>query len=346
MGTEIVKGNEPKNEIDITIERMKDQWARVLPKICTPERFARMALSCIRKNKVLSEALTTADGKASVLSCLMSCAELGIEPDGRRAHLIPFKNSKGGYEITLIIDYKGIAELAMRSGLVSNIHADKICDKDMFEVNKGRIIHHVPNYKEPRGEAYAYYANVTFKDGSEKSEIMTLDEVTAISKRSKAVQNYDKRKKAGEYASETPWQTDFDEMAKKTVFKRLGKWIPLSPELRDAIEKDDEDFIDIQAEPVRPAKTSFLEKPKAAAIEENTSTQNENPPLEKPISLFDIFAGKPCTPAQAEEFLKATKKLPATAKLTDNKTLCKMIADNPDAFVSAVLEWQDAKGTK
>ena len=230
------------------IKKSTAEWARVLPKVCTPERFARMALSCIRKNEKLQEALTTKEGKASILSSLMTCAELGIEPDGRRAHLIPYKN-----EITLIIDYKGLAELVMRSGLVSNIHADKVCKNDKFIVNKGKIVEHIPDYTKPRGEAYAYYANITFKDGTEKSEIMTHDEVVSISKRSKAVQYYEAKKKKGEWASETPWQTDFDEMAKKTVFRRVSKWVPLSPEVRDAIQKSDEaEFIETTAivEPV------------------------------------------------------------------------------------------------
>lgn len=238
--TEVAK----RDEVGGLIESMQGQWAKVLPRVCTPERFARMALSCIRKNPTLQTAIATPQGKTSILAAFMTCAELGIETDGRRAHLIPFKNGKGGYDITLIIDYKGVAELVMRSGLVSNIHADKVCENDVFEVNKGRIEKHVPDYKKPRGKAYAYYCNILFKDGSEKCEIMTLDEIEKISQRSKAVQNYNRKTKDGEWAAETPWQTDFDEMAKKTVFKRCSKWVPLSPEVRDAIAKDDEEFED------------------------------------------------------------------------------------------------------
>lgn len=154
----------------------------------------------------------------------MKCAELGIEPDGRRAYLIPYKN-----DIQLIIDYKGIAELAMRSGMISNIHADKVCENDEFEYNIGEITKHRIDFRKPRGEAYAYYAIVTFKDGTKKCEVMSKDEVDAIRKRSKSPNN-------------GPWVTDYDEMAKKTVFKRLSKWLPLSPELQKGIDIDNEEY--------------------------------------------------------------------------------------------------------
>jgi recombinational DNA repair protein RecT len=232
----------------------------------------------------------------------------------------------------------------MRSGLVANIHADKICENDVFECNKGFIEKHVPNYRQDRGEAYAYYANITFKDGTEKSEVMTLGEVTAISKRSKAVQYYDSRKKKGEYASETPWQTDFDEMAKKTVFKRCSKWVPLSPEVRDAVEKDDEDYIDIQAStiPDKPRK-SLLERPqKQESLPESTGAQE---PEKKPeSSLVTALEGKPVTLEQIESYLKKTGKLMMTMSLENNKTLCKMIMDNPDKVCNDCLDYLAKEG--
>lgn len=206
------------------VDELSAGWVRVLPKICTPERFARVAVTCIKKNSKLILALQTKEGKKSLAEAFMKCAELGIEPDGRRAYLIPYKN-----DIQLIIDYKGIAELAMRSGMISNIHADKVCDNDDFEYNIGEITTHRIHFRRPRGEAYAYYAIVTFKDGTKKCEVMSKDEVDAIRKRSKSPNN-------------GPWVTDYDEMAKKTVFKRLSKWLPLSPELQKGIDIDNEEY--------------------------------------------------------------------------------------------------------
>lgn len=213
------------------IEKAKAGWADVLPKICTPDRFARVALSCLKGDNKILDVISTKEGQLSILKAFKTCAELGIEPDGRRAYLIPFKN-----EVNLIIDYKGIAELAMRSGFVANIHADKVCENDEFEYNIGTIEKHRIDFRKARGEAYAYYAIVTFKDGSKKCEVMSKDEIDKIKERSAAWGAWLKWKKI------CPWNTDYDEMAKKTVFKRLAKWIPQSPELRKAIEVDDSDY--------------------------------------------------------------------------------------------------------
>lgn len=220
----------PKNPLLALIsgDVMKKQFALALPKIVTPDRFVRVALTAMNKNPKLLSCT-----RESVLSCLMSCAELGIEPDGRRAHLIPFNDRKNQRVIcTMIVDYKGKVELAMRSGLVASIHADKICENDEFVYNRGHVEKHIIDFRQDRGKAFAYYCIVTMKDGSEKSEVMTKKEIDDVRKRSRA-------------SGDGPWVTDYDEMAKKTVFHRVSKWIPQSPELRDLEAKEDDDgFID------------------------------------------------------------------------------------------------------
>lgn len=179
MSQEVVaKKTDPVAEF---INSLSGGWAKVLPNVCTPERFARVAVTCMKKDSKLVEAMQTREGKLSLAEAFMRCAELGIEPDGRRAYLIPYKNN-----ITLIFDYKGIVELAMRSGLISSIHADKVCENDDFEYNIGEIIKHKINFKKERGDAYAYYTVVTFKDGTKKTEVMSKFEVEAIKERSSA----------------------------------------------------------------------------------------------------------------------------------------------------------------
>lgn len=204
-------------------EQMKNQFAAALPKHLTPDRFVRVALTCLTRTPKLAD--TTPE---SFFRCLLDLSALGIEPDGRRAHLIPY-----GKECQLIIDWKGLCELVMRSGLVSSIHADKVCDNDDFQVDRGEIVKHAIDYRKPRGDAYAYYVLVKFKDGSEKAEVMTKHECDAIRKRSRA-------------GNSGPWVTDFDEMAKKTVFRRCSKWLPLSAEVRDALDKDDDKLAEIR----------------------------------------------------------------------------------------------------
>ena len=207
----------------LTSEYFKQQIALALPKHMTADRFMRVALTALTRIPKLANCTPN-----SVIKCMLTCSELGLEPDGRRAHLIPFENRKMNcVDCTLIIDYKGLAELAQRSGTISNIHADIVCENDDFQVNRGQLVSHVVDYKKPRGPMYAAYALIRFKDGGEKCEVMSKQDIDRIRSRSKAANN-------------GPWVTDYDEMAKKTVFKRSSKWITLSPELADAMEKEDE----------------------------------------------------------------------------------------------------------
>ena len=196
-------------------EAMRQQIALALPKHLTAERFIRIATTAMTKTPGLAKCT-----QESFFGCLLSLSSLGLEPDGRRAHLIPYGNT-----CTLIIDFKGLAELAMRSGVVSNLHADVVCENDAFDYDTGEVKSHKIDFRQPRGEMYAAYAICTFKDGTKKAEVMSRAEIEGIRNRSKAG-------KSG------PWVTDFNEMAKKTVFRRLSKWLPLSPEYRDALEKD------------------------------------------------------------------------------------------------------------
>lgn len=195
-------------------DTMKAQWSVVLPKCLTADRLARVALTQLRKVPKLGQC-----NQGSFLSALMSCAELGIEPNGRHAHLIPY-----GQECQLIIDYKGLVELAMRSGKISRIHADVVCANDRISIKNGIIDHEIKPLKE-RGEMVGAYAMCAFTDGTEKHEYMSKAEIDAIRNRSRAG-------KSG------PWLTDYNEMAKKTVFRRMSKWLPLSPEIMDSVEKE------------------------------------------------------------------------------------------------------------
>ena len=200
----------------ISSESMQRQFAAALPKHLSAERFARVAITAITKTPKLKECT-----QESFFKCLLDLSAMGLEPDGRRAHLIPF-----GKECTVIIDYKGIVELMRRSGDVVTIHADIVCENDVFIHNLGEIQQHTFDLRHPRGEMFAVYCQVTFKDGAKQSAIMTKDEVDAIRKRSRS-------------GNAGPWVSDYNEMAKKTVVRRVSKMITLSPEIMDAVERSD-----------------------------------------------------------------------------------------------------------
>lgn len=198
-------------------EQFKNAVALCMPKHLTPERFVRVALTALMRTPQLQKC-----SQESLFKCLLDLSALGLEPDGRRAHLIPF-----GSECTLIIDYKGLVELMMRSGLVANIHADVVCENDEFEYDRGEVTKHRIDFRKDRGPVYAVYCRVTMKDGSTKCEALSRREVEAVRGRSRAKDN-------------GPWVTDWNEMAKKTACRRVSKWVPLSVEFREAVDTEDE----------------------------------------------------------------------------------------------------------
>lgn len=200
-------------------DNVKAQFKAALPRHLSADRFARVAITALSRVPKLKQC-----SPQTFLKCLIDLSAMGLEPDGRNAHLIPL-----GQECQLIIDYKGLVDLAMRTGEIARIHADKVCENDEFIVDRGRLVSHKIDYSKPRGRAYAYYCLIEFKEGAEKLEVMTLDEVNEIRKRSNA-------------SSTGPWKTDFDEMAKKTVFRRASKWIRLSPEIIAALDKEYDSF--------------------------------------------------------------------------------------------------------
>lgn len=228
----------------IESDNFKSSIARILPTHLTPERFVRIAIASTTRVPKLAEC-----DPNTVLQCLITLSQFGLEPDGRNAHLIPFWNSQARkYDCQLIIDYKGLAALAKRSGQVSYVHSDSVCDNDAFEYNKGVVVKHEVNFKESRGKPYCYYAMVRFKDGTEQADCMTKAEVDRIRARSRAKDN-------------GPWVTDYDEMAKKTVFRRLSKWLELSPEFRDALDADADKIEELRFEtalPIQRAKVRTL----------------------------------------------------------------------------------------
>jgi recombination protein RecT len=219
----VTKGR-PKTILEMLDDpKFKLALAEALPSFMTKERFARIVATQFRKVPKLTQCTP-----ASLFSCVLDCAQLGLEPDGRKAHLIPY-----GDTCTLIVDYKGLVALARRSGEISDIHADIVCKNDKFEYSFGTTgtLEHKPNL-EDRGEVIAAYSFAKLKDGSCSYEVMSVQEINAIRNRSKAG-------KSG------PWVTDWNEMAKKTVFRRHSKWLPVSTDFQEAVDKDFDVPVDI-----------------------------------------------------------------------------------------------------
>lgn len=157
----------------------------------------------------------------SMLDAMVKCAELGLMPSTLgTAYLIPYENRRAGtIECQLIIGYRGLVELARRSGQISTIQAGVVREGDLFDFSYGveTTFKHVPkgNFKAKITHVWAL---AKFNGGGHQLEVMTVEEVEAIRSRSRAGQN-------------GPWVTDYGEMCKKTALRRLCKMLPLTPEV-------------------------------------------------------------------------------------------------------------------
>ena len=235
----------------LTSAAMREQFARALPSHLTPERFTRIAITALTRTPKLADCT-----QESLMRCLLDLSAFGLEPDGRRAHLIPYGN-----QCTLIIDWKGLAELAMRSGIIAKLHADVVCENDTFVYNMGEVVAHEVDWRKPRGAMYAAYARAMTKTGESFFAVLSKEEIDAIRKRSRA-------------GTSGPWVSDYNEMAKKTAFRRLAKWLPLSPEFRDAQEREDEDTTERDVTPQATSSALFKSTP---ALAESTPVVDTQP---------------------------------------------------------------------
>lgn len=204
------KGNTPKT-IQQWVKTYEKQIAKALPSVITPERFSRMVLTAITKTPKLAEC-----SPGSFIGAMLVAAQLGLEPNTPlgQAYLIPYKR-----ECQFQIGYKGLIDLAYRSGQIKCIMAEIVYENDEFSFEYGLNpeLKHKPAMSD-RGEAKWVYAVYKLNDGGYSFKVMSMDDVIAHG------QKYSNAFNNG------PWQTATEEMAKKTVLKQLLKYAPLKSE--------------------------------------------------------------------------------------------------------------------
>lgn len=213
-----------KKTLQDYIKVMEGEIKKALPAVITPERFTRMVLSALSMNQRLAECTPQ-----SFLGAMMTAAQLGVEPNTAlgQAYLIPYRN-RGTMECQFQIGYKGLIDLAYRSGEVSIIQAHTVCENDEFTYELGldpKLVH-VPAASN-RGAATHYYAMFRTKDGGCGFAVMSREEVE------QHAQKYSKAYSSG------PWQSNFEEMAKKTVLKKALKYAPLKSDFVRGVTQDE-----------------------------------------------------------------------------------------------------------
>lgn len=220
------KLDKPQKTLRDYIKSMEGEIKKALPSVLTPERFTRMMLSAVSNTPKLPECTPK-----SFLAAMMSAAQLGLEPNTPlgQAYLIPFKN-KGVLEVQFQVGYKGLIDLAYRSGEVDIIQAQAVHENDEWECEFGiePKLRHVPADTN-RGEVVRYYAMFRTKTGGYGFEVMSVDDIKAHAQ--KYSQSFN--------SSFSPWKSNFDAMAKKTVLKQCLKYAPMKSDFVKAIANDE-----------------------------------------------------------------------------------------------------------
>lgn len=208
------------------VKALEPEIRRALPAVLTPKRFTRMALSAINNTPELANCTPM-----SFIAALMNAAQLGVEPNTPlgQAYLIPYKN-KGTMECQFQLGYKGLIDLAYRTGQIQIIQAQVVREFDFFEYQYGldsRLVHK-PGEGE-RGEVTYIYGLFKLSNGGYGFEVSNKAEMDAFAAR------YSKS-----FGSKySPWTEDYESMAKKTVIKRALKYAPVSSDFQKALSMDE-----------------------------------------------------------------------------------------------------------
>ena len=195
------------------IKAMEPEIKKALPQVITPERFTRMALSALNTTPKLAEC-----SQMSFLGALMNAAQLGLEPNTPlgQAYLIPYRN-KGKLECQFQIGYKGLIDMVYRNENIQTVQAQCVYENDDFQYELGldpKLVHK-PALKS--------------KNGGFGFEVMSKEDVD----------DHARRFSQSFGSSYSPWKTNYEEMAKKTVIKKCLKYAPLKTDFVMQMNNDE-----------------------------------------------------------------------------------------------------------
>lgn len=186
------------------------------------EREAGFAIQILTASDYVAK--LAAGDRQSVVNAVTNIAAIGISlnPAKKQAYLVPRKG-----KICLDISYMGLIDLAIQSGSIMWAQAELVHSGDAFTLNgfDRPPTHSYNPFSKERGEMVGAYVVVKTHSGDYLTSCMSREDIDAIKSRSESV-------KAGK---SSPWDTDYGEMAKKTVVKRAYKYWPKSDRLDQAI---------------------------------------------------------------------------------------------------------------
>lgn len=208
-----------------------------LPASMDADRFRRLLLTAANSSPQLMEC-----DPRSFLAAGVACAQLGLEPNDPRglAYLIPFNDKRRGKVVQLIIGYRGLLDLARRSGMVGAVEADVVYRGDVFEYERGLHdrFRHIPGDHEEDPDAITHVWARARVAGDLTWLVMTRRQVDKIRDAS-----------PGARSESSPWRTHYVEMAQKTALRRLCKWLPLTVEAMRAVDHEESRPLTLRADP-------------------------------------------------------------------------------------------------
>ncbi len=222
----------PREQIAYLLDSKKHELAKMLPKTLSIDRLLKVAQIAATTTPALAKC-----DVPSLVGAIGQCAQMGLEPNTvlGHAYLVPFNTKRkdaSGQErwvnsVQVIIGYKGLIDLARRSGQIVSIAAHEVCENDHFELVYGldEKLDHRPSMTE-RGDVVGFYAVAKLTGGGHAFEFMSVHEVREIMRGTQS---------GGKYG---PWKDHFTEMGRKTVIRRLAKYLPLSIEFQTAAALD------------------------------------------------------------------------------------------------------------
>ena len=220
----------PYKAIETKLTENMEMMRELVPNDINFEATFKGVLLEIGQNRKLQECTVP-----SIVMAAMTMFELGLDCVKAKGHayLVPYKG-----QCKLIIGYRGMIELAKRSGIVTNIMSYIVHEKDIFDISYGTSPHieHKPFLNGERGAIIGAYAIAFFREGLPQFDYMTFDQLNDVKARSKMLYS-------------RPWKTDEHEMYRKIPIRRLFKYLPSSEAIDKVIEIDNRDYASIPDEP-------------------------------------------------------------------------------------------------
>lgn len=212
----------------------------VMPDNVDQQRFGNLVVTAVMRTPSLIKCFGTKEGEASLIVAAIQCASLGLEPNTllKEASLVPRKN-KGRDECQLMVEYRGLIKLALRSGEIASIGAEVVHAADEFDYQLGlnpKLDHKPYDGDEDPGALTHCYCVVELSGGA-KQFVVVPRRVVYANHRSKS--DSWRSEKSRPYS---PWTTFEESMWRKTAVRCIEPFLPLTSEFRRALDVDEREM--------------------------------------------------------------------------------------------------------